>query len=148
MKGNEVPEHSGEHQDFRECVECAESQGRALTLVSFTKGVSPPQRPALYTWSLKTLMFTEERCIRNSTVLHLCFHFQRDTVSKTRNSCDRMHTSLSDFFLNFLNTHWVVKSVWMRHLANSVSADPQLPALWCSLMHMDVNCSMRPPIRQ
>lgn len=36
-----VSEHSGEHQDFREWVQREGSPGRALTLVSFTKGVSP-----------------------------------------------------------------------------------------------------------
>lgn len=35
------------------CVCRARSHGRALTLVSFTKGVSPPRRPTLHTWSLK-----------------------------------------------------------------------------------------------
>lgn len=145
MEGSGVPEHSGGHQDFRECVHCAGSHGRALTLVSFTKGVSPPQRPAPYTWAIKTLTFTKKWHIRNSRVMHLCFNFPRDIMSKTRNSFIA-RTPLRP--TSTFSTHQVMRSVWMRHLANSVSAIPRLPALRCSLMHTDINCSMCPLIRQ
>lgn len=53
MEESGVSEHPGGHQDLRERVCHAGSHGRALTLVSFTKGVSPPQRSTLYTRSLK-----------------------------------------------------------------------------------------------
>ena len=57
-----VSEHSGGHQDLTYlCVCSAGSRGRALTLVSFTKGVSPPQRSALYTLLRQTLKFTKWR---------------------------------------------------------------------------------------
>lgn len=53
MAGCGAPERSSGPQGFGECVHGAGSRGGALTLVSFTKGVSPPPRPTRHTWSLK-----------------------------------------------------------------------------------------------
>lgn len=50
----------GGHQGFRECVHGAGSHGGALTLVSFTKGVSPPERPTRSHPVPQTLTLTKE----------------------------------------------------------------------------------------
>lgn len=73
MEESGVSEHLGGHQDLRERVNCAGSHGRALTLVSFTKGVSPPQRSTLYIWSLKP--WSSQRKSAWSETQQLCIHF-------------------------------------------------------------------------
>lgn len=104
------------YQDFTERVHCAGSFDRALTLVSFTKGVSPPQRPALYTWLFKAWA-SHGACSasisskRDTDFFFFVWFFEY------------VHTSSSS--VHFLNAHRGVRNAWMRHLATSVSVVPQ-----------------------
>lgn len=84
-----VSEHLIWRQDLTECVCSAGSRGRALTLVSFTKGVSPPQRCALYTLVPQTLKFTKWR----GSLLFLRTQSESKT---TEREFDHVHTSPSD----------------------------------------------------
>lgn len=140
-----VSEHSGEHEDLRELVHRAGSRGRALTLVSFTKGVSPPQRSALSTRSFtpwgSQKKGPHQKHSRDAALLPFLLKTQREQ-NNSLSTCTPLPPTSS------LNTHWVVRSVCLRHLATPVSAVPQLPALRRSLMHMDINWSICPLIRQ
>lgn len=95
----------GGHQHLRERVWRAGSHGGALTLVSFTKGVSPPQRSTLNTrplrpWGSQKNGALSETQQTDGLPVNLDTNREQNKESDSQgesSQCDHMHTSPSNF---------------------------------------------------
>lgn len=151
MEESGVSEHSGGRQDIRER---AGSHGRALTLVSFTKGGIPTTEVLTLHLLPQTLGFTKKCPIRNTaewrcsaSISSVYMERQREQNKKTDSQgeswqLDHMYASPSNF--QRLNPQRVMRSVWTCHLGTPVSTVPQLPAQQCFLIHMYQLANMPP----
>lgn len=127
LKESEVSDNSGGRQYVREPGRRAASRGGALTLVSFAKGVSPPQRSTLNIRPPQTLRFTQQKClVRNTADLPASISYGCITKREQHKKRQHMHAPPSGLSAH---THRAVTDVRMRHLATPVSAAPRLPAL-------------------